>query len=1098
MNRAWQRWRIDPIRRGLRMTKLRTLRIALFFTLVLGTTQAASAFVAGGACVSPYAIADGDVDSLRAAVICTSTDSTDSVIELANQGLYVFAEKDPSNNQRALPNIGGDGLFTLLGHGATLRRDPSSPDTFGILEIFPGADADLQDVTLSGGSVVSGLSGGGIRVRGIARATSIRVVDNTSSSSGGGIFVASGGKLVLTDSAVENNTSATNGGGIRTTSGTSLWVLRSTIKGNTVSGNADGGGIRVEGLARIVNSTIIENQVLGPSQRGGGLAVNDVADVIVVNSTIFDNVSPLDGEQLRRGAGSLSVYNSIVGESAADAVADCSNVTTVVDTLVEDGSCSAPITGDPNFLAPGIGANGTEILPLSFGSGDALAAANGDWLDEDVVNADLNGDGDLADDLALDIEQSGKQRTTSMGIDLGAVAYVCGAPVTYYPATGSELAEAISCANIDGVDSTIEMISDRYTLTTTSNTDGGLGGNGLPVIVDDGNLAINGHQAILERDASASDFFRLLHVATNADTVIVNDLAIQGGTLNGGGDVGGGIYNTGNLQLHRSVIRGNSTDGLASHGGGIENLGHLLLDGSLIDSNAILGDFSEGGGLDNRGQGVAVLVNSTITRNAALLGTGGGVLSLGADSLLVFVNSTIADNETDGLINEVYVSDGEARFFNTLVKTASGSACGGGGSTLNLVVENGMANDPNCGATYTADPQLDAFNEDAFVGYYPLSGANVDAVETGYGPWLDESVVGVDLNGDGDTSDDLQTDNDQAGHSRIRCMQVDLGAVEYDGCDAIHTVGGTVNGLATGNSVSITLNGSATIEVMADGSVTFPVPLGYGQSYFVSVSAQPTSPNQTCTVTNASGRVANVNVTSVLVDCVTNQYTVGGTISGLAAGSHLVLRNNGGDDLTVSSVGAFVFPTVLDDGSGYAVTVFAQPTDPSQFCTVANGSGTLSGVAISDVAVTCVPLSMDLVASITDGLDAVGGGGALLSYTIVISNQGPAAATGAIVQTALSSGLINANWTCSAGPGASCPASGSGGIDVLVDLASGTSVTFTLTAEVSPGFMDIIQSSVGVTAPDGFVEVNLADNEATDQTATDRLFADGFEAPPGP
>jgi uncharacterized repeat protein (TIGR01451 family) len=1080
------------------MTMPRALRTTLLATLALGCASHAEAFVAGDPCVSPYVIADGDVDSLRAAGICANTDGTDSVIELAHQGMYVFADKDPSNNQRAVPSIGTDGLFILLGNGATLRRDPASPDTFGILEIPPGAEANLLDVTLSGGSVDNSLSGGGMRVRGIARGISIRVVDNASTSSAGGIFVASSGKLVLTDSTVENNTSATNGGGIRTTSGTSLWVLRSTIKGNTVSGNADGGGIRVDGLARIVNSTIIDNEVLDPGQRGGGLAVNNSADVTVVNSTIFDNVSAVGGEQLRRGGGSLVVYNSIVGESVTDAVDDCSNATSVIDTLVEDGSCGAALSGAVTFLARGTGANGTEVLPLSFGDTEAVGAGDNDWLDETVIHIDLNGDGDTLDNLGMGTDQSGKPRLIGTQVDLGAVEYVCGEPPTYSAATTSELVEAFSCANVDIGDSTLELVSSHYTLTETNNTDGGIGGNGLPFITDSGNLTINGHQATLERDPNASDYFRLIHVAAGAHTVVVNDLAIQGGALSGTGELGGGIYNAGNLQLHRSVVRGNSTDGLLAHGGGIENVGHLLVDGSLIDGNALLGNSSEGGGLDNRGEGVAVLVNSTVTRNVALSGTAGGVLSRGVDSLLAVVNTTIADNETDGLTNELYTYDGEVRIFNTLVKTASGFACGGGGTNLTVTAENNMSNDPTCGPTYAADPLLGPFNEDAFVGYYPLSGNNVDTVETGSTQWLNEMTVGVDLNGDGDLGDDLQSGLDQSGNPRLRCVQVDLGAVEYDGCGETHSVGGTISGLAPGNSVGITLNGSVTLDAMANGSFAFPIPLDYGQSYSVSVSTQPTSPNQTCTVTNASGRVAASDVTSVVVTCAADQYTIGGTVSGLSAGNSLVLRNNDGDDLAINADGTFTFPTALDDGSSFDVTVFAQPTSPNEFCTVANGSGAVSGGAVTTVAVTCIPLTMDLVASITDGQSAVVGGGGLLAYTIVISNQGPAAATGAIVQTALSSGLINANWTCSAGAGASCPASGSGGIDVLVDLAPGSSVTFTLTAEVSPGFMDIIQSSVGVTAPDGFVEVNPTDNEATDQTATDRLFADGFEAPPGP
>lgn len=80
--------------------------------------------------------------------------------------------------------------------------------------------------------------------------------------------------------------------------------------------------------------------------------------------------------------------------------------------------------------------------------------------------------------------------------------------------------------------------------------------------------------------------------------------------------------------------------------------------------------------------------------------------------------------------------------------------------------------------------------------------------------------------------------------------------------------------------------------------------------------------------------------------------TVGGNVSGYE-GSGLVLRNNGGDDLSISGNGAFTFATSLIDGSDYAVAVSTQPHDPVQICSVSNGSGTLSGANVTNVSVSC-------------------------------------------------------------------------------------------------------------------------------------------------
>ena len=52
-----------------------------------------------------------------------------------------------------------------------------------------------------------------------------------------------------------------------------------------------------------------------------------------------------------------------------------------------------------------------------------------------------------------------------------------------------------------------------------------------------------------------------------------------------------------------------------------------------------------------------------------------------------------------------------------------------------------------------------------------------------------------------------------------------------------------------------------------------------------------------------------------------------------------MLRDNGGDDLTVTANGPFAFATKLAGGAAYNVTVKTNPS--GQTCSVANGSGTI-------------------------------------------------------------------------------------------------------------------------------------------------------------
>jgi N-acetylneuraminic acid mutarotase len=80
-------------------------------------------------------------------------------------------------------------------------------------------------------------------------------------------------------------------------------------------------------------------------------------------------------------------------------------------------------------------------------------------------------------------------------------------------------------------------------------------------------------------------------------------------------------------------------------------------------------------------------------------------------------------------------------------------------------------------------------------------------------------------------------------------------------------------------------------------------------------------------------------------------YTVGGAVSGLGADQSLVLQNNGGDNLSVNSNGAFTFASQIASGSAYAVTVLMQPTGES--CVVTAGSGTMPANNVSAVRVSC-------------------------------------------------------------------------------------------------------------------------------------------------
>jgi len=193
----------------------------------------------------------------------------------------------------------------------------------------------------------------------------------------------------------------------------------------------------------------------------------------------------------------------------------------------------------------------------------------------------------------------------------------------------------------------------------------------------------------------------------------------------------------------------------------------------------------------------------------------------------------------------------------------------------------------------------------------------------------------------------------------------DIAAVTVTCGTDIHSVGGTVSGLAAGNSMVLQNNGGDDLVVAADGGFTFATGVASGQAFSVTVLTQPATPSQTCTVAGGAGTIADGDINDVAVTCATNSYSVGGTVSGLAAGNSVVLQNNGGDDLVVSANGGFTFAGALADDSPYAVTVLTHPSSPNQDCSVGNASGTLAGASVTDVAIICITADYPIGGSVS-------------------------------------------------------------------------------------------------------------------------------------
>jgi hypothetical protein len=177
-------------------------------------------------------------------------------------------------------------------------------------------------------------------------------------------------------------------------------------------------------------------------------------------------------------------------------------------------------------------------------------------------------------------------------------------------------------------------------------------------------------------------------------------------------------------------------------------------------------------------------------------------------------------------------------------------------------------------------------------------------------------------------------------------------------CADVYSVSGTLQGLQAGTSVTLQNNAGDDLVLNANGGFDFAELVVDGSGYEVQVSQQPSGPNQTCVVLDGSGTVTGANVSDVIVSCTIDEFSISGTVSGLATGSSITLDLNGVEQVLVSNNGAFTFTGLLLDESTYSVTILTQPADGTKICHVANGEGTLAGADVTTIEVSCFDIDL--------------------------------------------------------------------------------------------------------------------------------------------
>ncbi len=110
------------------------------------------------------------------------------------------------------------------------------------------------------------------------------------------------------------------------------------------------------------------------------------------------------------------------------------------------------------------------------------------------------------------------------------------------------------------------------------------------------------------------------------------------------------------------------------------------------------------------------------------------------------------------------------------------------------------------------------------------------------------------------------------------------------------TIGGTLYDLSANPSnsgVILQNNAADDLTLQVNGPFTFVTPIASGSAYDVTVSLQPTTPDQNCTVLNGTG-TATANVTNVEVVCISEWTWIKGANTVAQVGTYPATRGNPG------------------------------------------------------------------------------------------------------------------------------------------------------------------------------------------------------------
>jgi hypothetical protein len=690
-----------------------------------------------------------------------------------------------------------------------------------------GGSVALTNSIITGNTTNGGSGAGVFNQTGMFTATNTQITNNKINAgnygAGGGLFL-NGGTVTLLYCTVSQNYSRNSGGGIFSRSTTALSMTGGAVSNNStrIGNYIGGGGLSVNtSSSATLNGVAIQNNVT--AENGGGIDSNallSLTNCIISGNSLAETNRSLNGGGIHIGSGSATLTGCVIEKNT---ITKSGTAGDGFGGGISDGSGSLTISG-----CSILGNTISSTTPQSYGGDDGggLVTSAATTITNSVISG--NSVTNLAGGAVRGggIEANNILNLINVGIGVSVADPLGGAPFA-----GNQIIEAAATTNNYGSGGGGiwfqggTAVWNYITVMGNSVSDGAAGASSAH---DGGGIRLN-----------------------TGSPVTISNSTISGNTA---GSRGGGILATGLLTINNSTISGNTSGGTTNFaagynadGGGIWTNGSLYLNNCTVANNVTTGTAGPNvGGAAIFFQGARdVLVNCTISGNAATVGT--GALSHSYNPNTILINTLVAGN-TGGADPDISDQNGPfnvAASFNNLIGNGTGATFVNG-TNGNQVGSAGTPIIPRLGSLLN--------NGGPTATMALLAGS----------PAID---AGNNSNSPG------ATDERGTGFNRIINGTIDIGAYEFQPPATITTIVSSLNPSQNGQGLTFTATvaGTAAGSNTPEGTVTFldgSTPLGI----------------ETLVNGSASFSTASLTVGSHTITAQYNGFTVGNfTFTGSSA-----------------------------------------------------------------------------------------------------------------------------------------------------------------------------------------------------------------------